>query len=99
MRWISGRACRCTACGRQPRLRDGEDAPARAAVTTLDLYVLRKTSLPLVAAIAVLLAALLLARLVELLDLVVNHGGPFFLLLKMLAGLIPASLGLVLPCA
>ena len=68
-------------------------------MTTLDLYVLRKTSLPLVAAIAVLLAALLLARLVELLDLVVNHGGPFFLLLKMLAGLIPASLGLILPCA
>jgi len=68
-------------------------------VTTLDLYVLRRTSLPLVAAIAVLLTALLLGRLVELLDLVVNHGGPFFLLLKMLAGLIPASLGLVLPCA
>jgi lipopolysaccharide export system permease protein len=66
---------------------------------TIDLYVLKKTILPLAAAIGIVLVALLLERLIHLLDLVVNQGGPFFLLLKMLANLIPTYLGLALPAA
>jgi lipopolysaccharide export system permease protein len=66
---------------------------------TIDFYVLKKTILPLAAAIGIVLVALLLERLIHLLDLVVNQGGPFFLLLKLLANLIPTYLGLALPAA
>src|SRR3546814_19475655 len=38
-------------------------------------------------------------RIVRLLDLVVNKGGPFYLLLQMLANLIPHYLGIALPAA
>ena len=66
---------------------------------TIDLYILRKTLWPLVATIAIALAALLMERLVRLLDLLVNQGGPLFLILKMLANLIPHYLGIALPAA
>src|SRR5262245_4164466 len=66
---------------------------------TLDRYVLAKTMWPLVGCIAVALIALLLERMVRLLDLVVNKGGPFFLILKMLANLIPHYLGIAVPAA
>src|SRR5262245_60169521 len=66
---------------------------------TLDRYVLAKTMWPLVGCIAVALIALLLERMVRLLDLVVNKGGPFFLILKMLANLIPHYLGIAIPAA
>ncbi|MFO1057063.1 MAG: LptF/LptG family permease [Dongiaceae bacterium] len=66
---------------------------------TIDFYVLKKTILPLAAAIGIVLMGLLLERLIHLLDLVVNQGGPFFLLLKMLANLVPTYLGLALPAA
>jgi lipopolysaccharide export system permease protein len=69
------------------------------AMKTIDLYILRKTVWPLSAAIGIVLAAMLLERLVHLLDLVVNQGGPFFLLLKMLVNLVPTYLGLALPAA
>ena len=68
-------------------------------MTTIDYYILRKTIWPLSAAIGIVLVALLLERLVRLLDLVVNQGGPFFLLLKMLINLVPTYLGLALPAA
>jgi len=68
-------------------------------MTTLDRYILRKTSLPLAAAVSVALLAMLLEKLVHVLDLVVNKGGPFVLLLEMLADLIPPYLGLALPAA
>ena len=45
------------------------------------------------------LIALLMERMVRLLDLVVNKGGPFYLLLQMLANLIPHYLGIALPAA
>ena len=48
---------------------------------TFDYYVLKKTIWPLSAAVGIVLVALLLERLIHLLDLVVNQGGPFFLLL------------------
>jgi lipopolysaccharide export system permease protein len=66
---------------------------------TLDRYVLAKTMWPLTGCIAVALIALLLERMVRLLDLVVNKGGPFFLILKMLANLIPHYLGIAIPAA
>lgn len=66
---------------------------------TFDRYVLGKTVLPLAVAIGIALFALLLERMVRLLDLVVNKGGPFYLLLQMLANLIPHYLGIALPAA
>jgi lipopolysaccharide export system permease protein len=68
-------------------------------VKTFDRYVLGKTVLPLAMAIGIALFALLLERMVRLLDLVVNKGGPFYLLLQMLANLIPHYLGIALPAA
>lgn len=66
---------------------------------TFDRYVLGKTILPLAVAVGIALFALLLERMVRLLDLVVNKGGPFYLLLQMLANLIPHYLGIALPAA
>lgn len=66
---------------------------------TFDRYVLNKTLLPLTVAIGIALIALLMERMVRLLDLVVNKGGPFYLLLQMLANLIPHYLGIALPAA
>lgn len=66
---------------------------------TFDRYVLSRTMVPLAVAIGVALFALLLERMVRLLDLVVNKGGPFYLLLQMLANLIPHYLGIALPAA
>jgi len=68
-------------------------------VKTLDLYIVKKTSLPLAAAVSIALLAMLLDKLVHVLDLVVNKGGPFVLLLEMMANLIPPYLGLALPAA
>ena len=42
---------------------------------------------------------MLLEKLVHVLDLVVNKGGPFVLLLEILADLIPPYLGLALPAS
>jgi lipopolysaccharide export system permease protein len=66
---------------------------------TIDRYILRQTSLPLAAAVGVALLAMLLEKLVHVLDLVVNKGGPFVLLLEILADLIPPYLGLALPAS
>jgi lipopolysaccharide export system permease protein len=66
---------------------------------TLDRYILAKTLWPLFACIAIALVAMLLERMLRLLDLVVNRGGPFYLILKMLANLIPHYLGLAIPAA
>lgn len=66
---------------------------------TIDRYIIGKTLWPLAAAVGIALLALLLERLVRLLELVVNEGGPFYLILKMLANLIPHYLGIALPAA
>src|SRR6266849_4192028 len=83
----------------EPDKRAGCRGFSVAAMKTFDYYILRKTVGPLSAAIGIVLVALLLERLVRLLDLVVNQGGPFFLLLKMLVNLVPTYLGLALPAA
>jgi lipopolysaccharide export system permease protein len=66
---------------------------------TLDRYVLAKTLWPLVATAGVALLALLLERSVRLMDLLVNKGGPLYLMLRMLANLIPHYLGMAMPAA
>ena len=66
---------------------------------TIDRYILGKTLGPLFAAIGIALVAMMLERMVRLLDLLVNKGGPLFLILKMLANLIPHYLGIALPAA
>ncbi len=66
---------------------------------TLDRYIIAKTLWPLVATIGIAMLALLLERTVRLLDLVVTEGGPLYLVLRMLANLIPHYLGIALPAA
>lgn len=65
----------------------------------IDRYILTKTLWPLIATVSVALIALLMERLVRLLDLVVNKGGPFGLVLRMIGNLVPHYLGLALPAA
>src|SRR3546814_9574915 len=100
----AGRRCsrRCAMAGgaNDP----GEREPQRfctrgTAVKTFDRYVLNKTLMPLTVAIGIALIALLMERLVRLPDLVVNKGGPFYLLLQMLANLIPHYLSIALSAA
>lgn len=66
---------------------------------TLDRYVLWETTKPLTLALVVVLVALLLERLLRILDLVANQGGPLVLALRMIVSLVPQYLGLALPAA
>lgn len=66
---------------------------------TIDRYVLSKILWPLTATLAIAVFALLLERLVRLLDLVVTKGSPLSLVLKMLTSLIPHYIGIALPAA
>jgi lipopolysaccharide export system permease protein len=74
-------------------------AYAPAATRLIDRYILRETLRPLGVALAVVLLALVLERLLRLFDLVANRGGPIEEILKMAANLIPHYLGLALPAA
>ncbi len=65
----------------------------------IDLYILKRVVLPLLAAVGVGMAAFLLDRLIRLLDLVANRGGPLNMALKMLTNLVPHYLGLAVPAA
>jgi len=65
----------------------------------IDLYVLKRVSWPLAAAILIGMAALLLERLIRLLDLFANRGGPLTLILKMLGNLVPHYLAIAIPAA
>jgi lipopolysaccharide export system permease protein len=65
----------------------------------IDRYVLKRVSWPLAAAIVIGLAALLLERLIRLLDLFANRGGPLTLILKMLGNLVPHYLAIAIPAA
>ena len=68
-------------------------------MTRIDRYVLEKTLMPLGATVGIALAALLMERMVRLMELLVSQGGPFLLIIKMLSNLIPHYLGLALPAA
>lgn len=65
----------------------------------IDLYMLKRVSVPLLAAVGVAMAALLLERLIRLLDLFANRGGPINIIFKMLANLVPHYLGIAVPAA
>lgn len=79
------------------RRRDGGGFPAGTRL--LDRYILRETAKPLIVSLIVVLIALLLERILRLFDLLANHGGPFDLVLRMAANLVPHYLGLALPTA
>lgn len=65
----------------------------------IDRYILNQTLKPLAASLVVVLIALLMERLLRLFDLLATHGGPFDLVVRMTANLIPHYLGLALPAA
>lgn len=65
----------------------------------LDRYVLAEALKPMLLGLAVVLAALLLERLLRLLDLLANKGGPLTLVLRMIANLVPHYMGMALPAA
>jgi lipopolysaccharide export system permease protein len=65
----------------------------------IDIYMLKRVSLPLAATVGIAMAALLLERLIRLLDLFANRGGPLNIVLKMLANLVPHYLGIAVPAA
>ncbi|HXV23867.1 MAG TPA: LPS export ABC transporter permease LptF [Alphaproteobacteria bacterium] len=66
---------------------------------TFELYLLRRSLTPLLVGTVVVLVALLLERLLRLLDLVVNKGSPIGLILKLLLNLTPHYIGIALPAA
>jgi lipopolysaccharide export system permease protein len=65
----------------------------------IDRYVLKRVSWPLAGAIMIGMAALLLERLIRLLDLFANRGGPLTLILRMLGNLVPHYLAIAIPAA
>ena len=65
----------------------------------LDTYMLRLLAKPLMASLAVVMAALLLERLVRLFELLAERGGGAGMVFAMAANLIPHYLGLALPAA
>jgi lipopolysaccharide export system permease protein len=77
----------------------GKRRRAPLSPTVLDRYVLARTLMPLSAALLIALLALLLERMVRIMDMLVNQGGPIVLVLKLLANLVPHYLGVALPLA
>ena len=65
----------------------------------LDRYILGEVARPLTATLLIALGALLLERLVRLLDFLVNEGGPLGLIVRMLVNLIPHYIGIAVPAA
>lgn len=65
----------------------------------IDRYMLKRVCWPLAGAIVIGMAALLLERLIRLLDLFANRGGPLTLILKMLGNLVPHYLAIAIPAA
>jgi lipopolysaccharide export system permease protein len=72
---------------------------ALTGLATFERYLLRRSLTPLLVGTVVVLAALLLERLLRLLDLVVNKGSPIGLILKLLLNLTPHYIGIALPAA
>lgn len=71
----------------------------RLRLRTIDLYLLRLMATPMLAALAVTLAALLLERVLRLFELLTGKGAPLGLVLSMTLNLVPHYLGLALPAA
>ena len=65
----------------------------------IDLYILRRVAMPLLGAVGIAMAALLMQRLIHLLDLFANRGSPLSIIMKMLGNMVPFYLGIALPAA
>lgn len=78
---------------------EGKRRQRPLSLTVLDRYMLARTLMPLSAALLIALVALLLERMVRIMDMLVNQGGPILLVLKLLANLVPHYLGVALPLA
>lgn len=68
-------------------------------LSVIDRYVVKRVAWPLGASLLIGLAAQLLERLIGLLDLFANRGGPLKLILEMLANLVPDYLTVTIPAA
>jgi lipopolysaccharide export system permease protein len=68
-------------------------------LSLIDRYMLKRVCWPLAGAIVIGMAALLLERMIRLLDLFANRGGPLTLILKMLGNLVPHYLAIAIPAA
>lgn len=77
----------------------GRRRKASNVFTTLDRYVLKQVSTPLVAALGVGLTMLLAERLVRLLDNTLGKKSSFAVVFELLAYLVPHYLGLAIPAA
>ncbi len=66
-------------------------------VKRIDLYLFIEVLKPLLITLGISALLLLLERMLRLFDLVVNQGGPFLVVWKMLANLLPHYLGLAVP--
>ena len=62
-------------------------------------YLLRQTIVPLLATMAIALAALLLERMIRLMNLTANTDTSIFRVVEMMANLVPHYLGIALPAA
>lgn len=65
----------------------------------IDRYLLRELLRPLILSLAFVLVALLMERVLRLVDLIATTGGPFEAVVTMAATLLPHYLGLALPAA
>lgn len=65
----------------------------------LDRYILREISVPFVLGLAVFTMILLVARVLKLVELVVNRGVPFVEVLKLFAYILPSFLEVTVPMA
>lgn len=68
-------------------------------IKILDLYILREVAIPVALSLGVITLALIVARLLKLVDLVVNQGVAFTAVLALLGYLLPSLLALSLPMA
>jgi lipopolysaccharide export system permease protein len=66
---------------------------------TISLYILRETLAILAAAVAVALVALVLERMLRLIDLTMGSDGSVLIIFKMMMNLLPHYLGVALPLA
>ncbi|GBR05491.1 transporter YjgP/YjgQ [Acetobacter oeni LMG 21952] len=66
---------------------------------TLDVYLISQTIPPFIIAVSVVLLALLLERMLVLLNVLASEASPFFTLIRLLADLMPHYMGLALPAA
>ena len=68
-------------------------------IRTVDRYVLREVLAPFLLGVGVLTFALVVARVLKLIEMVVNHGVSFLEIMKLLGLIVPGFLELILPMA